>query len=184
MSEMFGPTKEEFLAQQLRVVANAAPQTINRHQTKKVRPRHKMVVMLHEAGWKNDEIAKALGYTPSRVSIIINSNHPELQKARAETASRVADNIDDTYNRIKLYANEMLDVMVTHARNLAEPANSRMAARDILHMAGYSPIKRQYNVDVQVPAEEVINAAKRIQDANEVAANYQIWSVDKKEDKP
>lgn len=184
MTDIAGPTKEQLLADALRagMMQNGSdimslPRPVDVVGVRKVRPRHKMAVMLAEAGWTNNEIAKALGYKPARVSIILNSRNPELQKVREETASRVADNIQDTYLRIRMYANEMLGIMVQHARDQSNPVNSRHAARDILHMAGYAPIKRQFNVDVQVPGQEIVRAAKQIEQANEVALRAQEWTV-------
>lgn len=216
MSEMYGPSKEEFLKQQLRDIDEeykkakereknengtrtiynngtiAVSQYKNRtyvnypKHPKTIRPRQRMIVMLYEAGWRIKDIAKSLGYTEVRVNQIVNSKHPELLRIRAETASNVAENITDTQLRIKLYANEMLDRMVQHARDTANPANSRLAARDILHMAGYAPVRRNLNVDVQVPGQELIKAAGKIQEANEVAANYKQWAVseDNSDDDP
>lgn len=187
MSEFPGPDKAQFLAQQLNVALGlpagsaifAQPTKSALHNMpKKIRPRHRMVVMLAEAGWTNKQIAESTGYTESRVSIILNAKHPELLRVRAEFASKVADTIDDTANRLKLYANEMLDTMVYHARQKeAQPQNSRMAARDILHMAGYSPVRRQVNVEIPVPAAELLTAAAKIQAANEVALRKSEWEI-------
>jgi plasmid maintenance system antidote protein VapI len=208
MSEIYGPTKEEFEKAQLDAIKRATDEAkakeklrtifgngtvqVSKYKDrtyvnytkhpKTIRPRQRMIVMLHEAGWKIKDIAKSLGYTEVRVNQIVNSKHPELLKIRSETAARVADNITDTQLRIKLYANEMLDVMVKHARDETNAANSRMAARDILHMAGYAPVKKNLNVDVQVPGEELVKAASQIKEANEVAANYQMWSVKEQSD--
>lgn len=203
MSEMYGPPKEDFERFQQRaaeveknkselrtIFGNGTVQVstykdrtyVNYTKNPKtIRPRQRMIVMLHEAGWKAKDIAKSLGYTEVRVNQIINSTHPELLKIRAETAARVADNITDTQLRIKMYANEMLDVMVQHARDTSNAQNSRMAARDILHMAGYAPIKKNLNVDVQVPGEELVKAASQIKEANEVAANYKAWAVNERD---
>lgn len=186
MSEIAGPDKATFLMGQLNAALGltpgsasiAQPSTMQAATPKKIRPRHRMVVMLAEVGWTNKAIAEATGYTESRVSIILNARHPELLRIKREFACRVADHIDDTANRLKLYANEMLDTMVYHARQKeAQPQNSRMAARDILHMAGYSPVRRQINVDVPIPAAELITAAAKIQAANEVALRKAEWEI-------
>lgn len=123
--------------------------------------------MLHESGMPQRDIAKVLGYTEGRISIILNSRHPDLLTIRQEFASKVADNVLDVNSRIKLYANEMLDITVKHARNTNDAANSRLAARDILHMAGFTPVKKQMNLNADVPLSELRGVIGAIHEANE-----------------
>ncbi len=145
---------------------------------KRVRPRHRMVVMLGEAGWKNNEIARATGYTEARISVIRNSRHPALQELKAKFASQVADNILDTQTRFKLYANEMLDILVRHARNAAaDPGNSRLAARDLLHMAGFTPVKKVFAIETRAPIEEIRQLVQKVHEANEVVLQHSDWVV-------
>lgn len=144
----------------------------------RVRPRHRIAVMLHETGWTGKQIAAALGYTESRVSVILNSRHPKLQELRTKFASQVADNAIDTQSKMKLYANEMLDILVSHARNIKEqPALSRLAARDILHMAGFTPVKKVFEARTTVPFDELKGVVGQLQDANEVVLSADKWSI-------
>jgi hypothetical protein len=144
----------------------------------RVRPRHRIAVMLQEAGWKNKDIAAALGYTESRLSVILNSHNTGLQTLRANFASEVADQVKDVHARFMLYSNEMLDVLVGHARNAtSRPELSRLAARDILHMAGFSPVKKVFSVDAKVPTAELNKAMQEISDANEVVLSSDKWRV-------
>lgn len=144
----------------------------------RVRPRHRIAVMLHEAGWKSGDIAKALGYkTAARVSVILNSRHPALQSLRADFASQVADNVLDVQSRLKMYANEMLTTLVGHARQTTKPELSRLAARDILHMAGFTPIKKVFQANTNVPFEELNRLVGHIEDANEVVLKSADWAV-------
>lgn len=139
---------------------------------RRIRPRHKIAVMLHESGMTNGEIAKALGYTESRVSIILNAQHPELRKIRTEFGSQVADRIRDVSTRLKLYAPEMLDVMVHHARDKAgHPELSQKSAKELLHMAGFSPVKKVAELHANVPVEELRQIAGAIEDANAVVTD-------------
>lgn len=149
------------------------------YSPERVRPRHRIAVMLHEAGWKPGDIAKALGYkTAARVSVILNSHHPGLQSLRVQFASQVADNVLDVQSRMKLYANEMLTILVNHARNEAQrPELSRLAARDILHMAGFTPVKKVFQANTNVPYEELNRLVGHIEDANEVVLKSSQWEV-------
>lgn len=145
---------------------------------KRVRPRQLIATMLHQSGWKGSDICKALGYTPGRLSVILNSRHPQLEQARAKFASEVADNIRDVQTRFKLYSNEMLDILVSHARRKAEdPALSRLAARDILHMAGFSPVKKQFLMTAEAPIEDLKRLATTIHEANEVVMSGKDWDI-------
>lgn len=148
----------------------------------RVRARHRIAVMLHEAGWKSKDIAKALGYTESRISIILNSQNEELLSLRESFAATVADNAVDTGSRIKAYANEMLTVLVGHARNVQEAVNSRIAATELLHMAGFSPVKKQFQLSAEVPAEEIHSKLQEIKEANEVVMQAGQWAVRRADD--
>lgn len=147
------------------------------YSPERVRPRHRIAVMLHETGWKPQQIAAALGYTVARVSVILNSHHPGLQQLRTEFASQVADQVVDVQSRLKMYANEMLTVLVGHARQTAKPELSRLAARDILHMAGFTPVKKVFQANANVPVEELKRLVGHIEDANEVVLKSSQWEV-------
>lgn len=134
--------------------------------------------MLAESGMSNPQIAAATGYTHARVSVILNSQNRELIELRAGFAAQVADNILDTNLRFKLYANEMLDVMVWHARQKKDrPETSRLAARDILQMAGFTPIKRELQLRANVPVEALQKVVEKLAEANEVVAQSGEWVV-------
>lgn len=145
---------------------------------KRVRPRHRIAIMLHEAGHRPTEIASMLGMTVPRVSVILNSRHPELQQLREGFAARVASNVEDVHTRLMLHANEALDITLYHARRKTEDAsNSRLAARDILYMAGFSPVKKVAELTGKVPFEDLKRIADKISEANEVVARKGEWEV-------
>lgn len=143
----------------------------------RVRPRHRIAVMLQESGWQTKDIAAALGYTVARVSVILNSHHPVLQELRSGFASQVADSVLDVNSRLKMYANEMLSTLVAHARNKDKPELSARSARDILHMAGFSPVKKVFQASSNVPYEELKQLTQHIEDANAVVLNKDQWTV-------
>lgn len=161
------------------VAQSKSPATAARplYSPDRVRPRHRIAVMLHEAGWQAKDIAAALGYTIARVSVILNSHNPVLQELRSGFASQVADSVLDVNSRLKMYANEMLTVLVAHARNKDKPELSARSARDILHMAGFSPVKKVFQANTDVPLEELKQLTQHISDANEVVLSREKWSV-------
>ena len=144
----------------------------------RIRPRHRIAVMLQEAGWRVRDIAAALGYSEPRVSIILNSHHPSLMAVRAHFASEIADRAKDLNARFMLYGHEMLDILVKHAKNWeGRPELSRLAARDILHMAGFTPVKRQITLEGKLPEAEIQRALGKIEEANEVVLKSTEWRV-------
>ena len=146
-------------------------------KTKKLRPRHRNVLMLHEAGYTNNQIADLTGYTPTRVSIILSWKDPEIEEIRKDFQRRVIDKTAEVGVKVQLMADEMLEIMAGHARKTENANNSRLAARDILHMAGYSPVKRTINADVKVPLEEFNAAITQMDKANEVVSQRDQWVV-------
>lgn len=178
MSDLPGPEKPIDWGQLIALESRPTTSSKMAHPTKRLRPRHRIAIMLHESGWKNKDIAKALGYTEARISLILNSPHAGLQELRASFASQVADVALDTHSRLRLYANEMLDIMVRHARNTDKGESSRLAARDILHMAGFSPVKRELRMNANVPVEQLQKVVEKLEEANEVAhAVADQWAV-------
>jgi predicted transcriptional regulator len=143
---------------------------------RKVRDRHRMVVMLAVCGWTNQEIATAMHYTPSRVSIILSSKHPELLHLRQQTLERVANSTVDLTAKIRLAAPAALERMIDIVQSVDE-AQARLAARDILDRAGYSPVKKQLTVEAQLPVDQLSDVLGRIQEANEVVLQQDNWAV-------
>lgn len=180
MSDLPGPEKPIDWVALLK--AEMSPQTGPRqlYTPARVRPRHRIAVMLHESGIRPKEIAKMLGYTEARISVILNSHNSHLQDIRAHFATEVAENCKDIVTRLRLYANEMVDIMVGHARREKEkPELSRLAARDILFMAGFTPVKKQISLEGQLPTEDLKRAMDKIDEANEVVLKSTQWRVSK-----
>lgn len=143
----------------------------------RVRPRHRIAVMLHESGLRPKEIAKMLGYTESRLSVILNSHNDELQTIRTGFATQVAENCQDVMTRLKLHAHEMVDIMLVHARDKTKGELSRLAAKDILDRAGFAPVKKQFTLEGKLPEEDLKRALDKIDEANEVVLNSAQWRV-------
>jgi len=154
-----------------------ASQVAGRPKNGRLRARHRIAITLQENGWRNKDIARALGYTESRISIILRSGNAKLRTFRNEIAQRVADHMSDTSSRITLYANEMLTRLVDHARQEERPELSRLAARDILQMAGFTPIKKQFNLHANVPADQLERVLPEIHKANVAAAEAAAYVI-------
>ena len=151
---------------------------------KKMRPRHRQAIMLHEAGFDQKQIAEMLGYTQGRVSIILNSRRAEVEVVRHEARKLITDRTMDVATRIQASAHEMLDITIHHARNKADAANSRLAARDLLHMAGFSPVKKTASINATVPVpQEVADALGMLDKTQEVFSRQSEWTVTTPEQK-
>lgn len=145
---------------------------------KHVRARHKLVVALNIAGYRNSEIARELGYTEGRVSVILNSKHPELIQHRADTLNQVAINTGDLVLSFHAESRASLNTLVKiRDKEDAPLSEQRLSALAILDRAGYSPVKKQINVDATLPAQELRSVMGQIDHANEVAARKDEWQI-------
>lgn len=145
---------------------------------KHVRARHKLVVALAVAGYRNSEIAAELGYTPGRVSIILNSKHPELAEHRSQIQNQVAINTGDLVLSFHAESRKSLNTLVKiRDKEDAPLSEQRLSALAILDRAGYSPVKKQINVDATLPAQELHSIMGQIEHANEVAARRSEWQI-------
>lgn len=145
---------------------------------KRLRPKHRQVIMLHELGYDNLEIANMVGYSEGRVSIIVRWEGPEIAEYRKLAMEKVINRTAEVGDRIAMHAGEMLDIMVHHARNVNDAANSRLAAKDLLHMAGYSPVKKtaSLNVNASVPPE-LQGAIEQLDNFREVKLKEDNWRI-------
>jgi hypothetical protein len=180
MSDLQGTIKEQIIAAK----AMPKPWELRLHKPsstkplKTVRPRHRMAVALHMGGYDNVQIAAHLGYTPQRISAIINSKHPGIAACKAEFASKVALATGDVVLRFHSEANKCLDKLIQiRDRDDAPISEQRQSALAILDRAGYTPIKKQINIDSQIPFQELRGVVDRLDSANEVVVRKSEWSV-------
>lgn len=150
------------------VVGVSAKREPTRRFRRAARERHKMVIFLHCAGWKNNDIAKAMGYTANQVSIIISSQHPELLALRDKAQQLVETNTTDVLLRFRQEANKSVDALIAVRDQDKDLANKRLAARDILDRAGYSVVKKQINFNTAIPAEKLESIIERVEEANDI----------------
>lgn len=140
--------------------------------------RHKMVVTLHCAGWTGKAIAESMGYTEMTVSNILNDPHPELEAHRRLMQEKVADHSTDVLLRFRAESMKSVETLVEIRDTPDAPlSEKRLSALAILDRAGYSPVKKQMNVNANVPIQELNAAAERIEKANQAVAGRDQWEV-------
>lgn len=146
-------------------------------RARRARERHKMVVYLHASGWKNTEIAKAMGYSTNQVSIIIQSKHPELLSIREEAQRRVLDSSTDLLLRFRQESVKSLEALIVVRDQDTDVGQKRLAARDILDRAGYSVVHKQINLNADVPLQQLEGVLNRVQEAHDVENLHPEWEV-------
>lgn len=121
--------------------------------------RHKLAVLMQAAGLKNWEIAEELGFSESRVSVILND--PRARAVLEQYSREVVDSLTDVRLRLKYYANEALTEVVEEMRHSDDPRVRQRAAFGILDRAGYSKIEKRFVATAQVDPD----AARLMADA-------------------
>jgi hypothetical protein len=168
------PWERAFVAQ-LSATAKREP---TRRFRRPARERHKMVVFLHCSGWKNNDIASAMGYkSAAQVSIIINSQHPELLALKDRAQEMVASATTDVMLRFRQEANKSVETLVQVRDQTADVSQRRLAARDILDRAGYAPVRKQINFNTAIPIEKLEAIVERVEEANDLELHRAKWAV-------
>jgi plasmid maintenance system antidote protein VapI len=138
----------------------------------KWKQRHRLVVSLHMAGYKNNEIAEHLRLHPTTVSIIIND--PRARSEMDALSKQVADRITDVTLRMNLYANEALSEIVDEMRSCEKPEIRQKAAFGLLDRAGYSPVKKQIVGHTQLSDDVAHRLDSLLEDEDEIDADYEV----------
>lgn len=141
----------------------------NGNHIKDLRPRVRMVIMLSENGYRNIDIARALGYTQSRVSTLVNSRNPRIEAFKRNFALSISERLEDVPAKLQAASPPAVDalIMVMKSDDLGQ---KRQAARDILDRAGYSPVKKQLIVNAPMPTELMHKLVETIEDSNRASA--------------
>lgn len=130
--------------------------------------RHRVIMRQLLAGVTQGEIAKELGYTPSRISLIINSElfQVEMKKMREKIETLFIDNegskvqTDRVRQRIKEESLESVNTIVRLRDNAANERVRQISAFDILDRGGYkAPEKIDTTATVEV-GDGLANALK------------------------
>lgn len=154
------------------------PSTLAARRLQRVRPKHKMMVSMHMAGWSNEEIARELGYKPSRVATILQSPHPDLLKHREDVNDAVSRKVGDLVMRFRMESSKSLDTLIEIRDKMDAPSSERrLSALAILDRAGYTPVKKQINLDANVPINELRQIVGQLDAANEVVVRRDEWVI-------
>jgi hypothetical protein len=141
---------------------------------RKFRARHRLVVAMHLAGFKNNEIAERLRFTKERVSQILSDPRAKLEIERL--APEVARNVADVHLKMQLVAPEMLDILIDQARTSVDEKVVQKAAFGLLDRAGYTPvhkvsISKAPNLDPRVEGR-LLDA---LRESETLEADYEIY---------
>lgn len=159
----WAPDKTERLQALLTRVAQgelARGRSLKYWENLRLKPRHLQMVLMQAAGFTNNAIANATGYTPARVSVILN--HPDARTLAAILISYAAEDTLDIKSRIQAHAGEALDTVLDVMRNTRNDGVRKDCGFELLKMAGYSGVEKktvQFSFKVEGPA------AQRIADA-------------------
>lgn len=185
MSDIAGPVKDLDLGTRIPralVPTQAGPHTgapmreFGNGRVVKVRPKHRLVIALAMAGWKNNEIARHLGYSSSRVCNILQSHNPEILAIKAELQDKITNNVLDVNSTIRLAAPRAIVKMIELMEH-PDPQVARLSAKDILDRAGFTPVKKQVNLEGNIPIEQMGQVLGRINSANEVVLRQSEWEI-------
>ena len=116
---------------------------------------HKEVLRRLAIGQRPKDVARDLGVSKAMVSYTANS-----KLGRRETALLEAAATAETANimkRIRSMSHKALDVMEEIMLNGQKDSDRGKMAIEILHMAGFSPVKRYQ----EVPSDDVLEEIKR-----------------------
>lgn len=142
-------------------------------EPKKLRERHKIAIRLQSCGMTNRQIAESLGYTESRVCIILRD--PRAEVFRAEASGLIADGLDDITLRLKHYAGEALSHVVELMRTSGSDTVSQRSAFDILDRAGYNKVDKAIVATHNISDEKVAQLMGALEETQKVIdADYTV----------
>lgn len=138
--------------------------------------RHLMAINMRAAGLQQGVIAKAMNWTESWTSIVLN--HPDAQYILTKLVSYAADEVLDISTRIKAHAGEALDTVVEVMRTTTDKRLASANAFELLRMAGYSAVeKKEIKTEVSMPAQSVGLLATAMAESRRIqAGSYRVVS--------
>lgn len=140
-----------------------------------ITPKHKYVVALSCRGYSNKEIGEMLGFDSKYVCNILSWEHPELDLVRQRVSDSMIEGLERLDAKFEVYAHEALNRQVQIMRG-PDVTNARLASKDIMDRAGYSPIKKVAAVNTQVPSAEFVQAVDRMDKIVQVQEKKEEWS--------
>lgn len=141
--------------------------------------RHRLVCSLHATGMTNREIAEALRYDESRVSVILND--PRAERYIQEAARAVESSITDVQMRLKLLAHEAVDELEHELRAVPDVKVRQRAAFGVLDRAGYGKMETQVRVSGELPDKAVKELSDALGENEVIEAEYEFEEPDEHE---
>lgn len=107
-------------------------------QPKQYKPRQEQVVRLHLAGLKNNEICSVLGYSASRVSVLLTDDRAQevISQNRGDLLRDMSRGVKDV---IVSHAQEAIEKVAFLMKNAESERVQQTSAFDILDRAGHKP---------------------------------------------
>jgi hypothetical protein len=131
-----------------RCLEGTEPAELKYWENDKFGPQHINAVVLRAAGFRPGEVAKAMGITPGRASVILN--HPYAKKIILALAPEKAVRVFDIRTKMELYGSELLDHVFDLAIESQDLAEVRQAGFGLLDRIGHGPVNK--SVSTSVPA--------------------------------
>jgi transcriptional regulator len=141
---------------------------------KNIRQRHRLVYALHACGWTGNEIAEHVGYSASRVSIILND--PRAQAIIDEFGTGLGKMVSSVREKLELHSNEAVDEIASLIKGATKENVRLNAAKAILDRAGYGTVSKVIRASEGLTNEQVEILARGLADAD--AAYEAVEGVD------
>ncbi len=144
------------------------------YHTKKWTQRHRMCVALEMAGFKPGEIAGEMDFTISKVSHILGD--PRAQHERDNALAEISDVSQTIVGKLEKASHDAFDEVEELMSSSPKDDIRLRAALSILDRAGYTPIRKEINMNVEVPSSpESVRAMKRtLLEASGMNVSYNI----------
>lgn len=137
--------------------------------------RHRLVVLMSAAGWKNKDIAQHMGFSQSRVSVILND--PRARGVLREESKKVAEGLDDVRRRLEILSREAVDELEDELHEVEDPRVRQRAAFGILDRAGYGKTEKKevrHGTLDEEDSSQIAQALRESSSGETVDADYEI----------
>lgn len=129
-------------------------------------PTHMQMLVLRAAGLRPGQIAEITGYSPSRVSVVLND-----PRAKAMIHRMAGDNIRqqlvDARELIQSYVGEAIETVAELMRDAESEPVRLGAAKDILDRGGFKPKEVVSNESVSIANEDARRILEALREARQ-----------------
>ena len=134
---------------------------------------HWHMFAMRASGMRPGEIASALGYSPSRVSVILNDPRAKALVARM-TGDVLRDFQLDVRDLIQSYTGEAVETVATLMRHAESEPVRLGAARDLLDRGGFKPKEVVTHAHVEIDHEDAQRILGALKEAKEEAPVFEM----------